>query len=169
MDASKIFIDSFNHMKWADLQIWNEINISKSILNDEKIAELIFHIHLVQNMFLNVWIDSEYSIDRKNKSIDYAKTLANRFYTDLNLFTKEFEKIDFEMETYLPWAGMLKRVIGKEANKTQLNETIMQLIQHSTYHRAQINKRIREIGEQPAATDYIYWAWIGKPEVEFKI
>jgi uncharacterized damage-inducible protein DinB len=50
-----------------------------------------------------------------------------------------------------------------------MHETINQVIQHSTYHRAQINKRIRELGEEPPFTDFIYWAWINKPIVEFKL
>ena len=40
----------------------------------------------------------------------------------------------------------------------------MQVALHSTYHRGQINARIRELGGEPPLTDFIAWVWAGKPQ-----
>lgn len=169
MNAQVIFLDLFEHMKWADLQIWKKIKSSSNIQCDEKCIDLIFHIHLVQNMFLNVWLNDDSPIDRKTQTIEKAEELAFNFYGRLNAFTDKLNEVDLEQEKILPWSAMLKRVIESDPRKTLLHETINQAVQHSTYHRAQINKRIREIDEDPVMSDFIYWAWINKPIVEFKL
>jgi uncharacterized damage-inducible protein DinB len=38
---------------------------------------------------------------------------------------------------------------------------------HSTYHRGQVNARLRELGIEPPLTDYIAWIWFGRPEAEW--
>jgi uncharacterized damage-inducible protein DinB len=35
------------------------------------------------------------------------------------------------------------------------------------YHRGQVNTRIREVGGEPAAVDFINWIWLGKPDPEW--
>lgn len=169
MNAKVIFLDLFQHMKWADLQVWNKIKQSEKLMNDEKCTDLIFHIHLVQNMFLNVWLNDNLQIDRKNRSLESAEKSALMFYERLKKFIKNFDNVNLEEEKILPWAVMLKKVLGADPRNTLMHETINQAVQHSTYHRAQINKRIRELDENPPFTDFIYWAWINKPIVEFKL
>ena len=34
---------------------------------------------------------------------------------------------------------------------------------HSTYHRGQVNVRLRELGGEPQLVDFIAWVWEGKP------
>ena len=47
-----------------------------------------------------------------------------------------------------------------------LVETLLQIPLHSTYHRGQIAIRMRELGGEPAATDFILWVFIDKPAAE---
>jgi len=44
-----------------------------------------------------------------------------------------------------------------------LVETMLQIPSHSTHHRGQIATRLREIGGEPPITDFIMWAFTGKP------
>jgi uncharacterized damage-inducible protein DinB len=48
-----------------------------------------------------------------------------------------------------------------------LAETILQVSSHSTYHRGQVNARLREVGGEPPLVDYIAWFWFGGPEPEW--
>ena len=169
MNGALIFTDSFNHMKWADHLIWKNIIGSQTIQSDEKAIDLIFHIHLVQNLFINTWLSKEEQIDRKDRSLTNAKILAENFHSKLPMFMETLASVNLEKEMVLPWASMLKRVLGKEPRNTLLHETIMQMIQHTTYHRGQLNKRFREMNEEPVMSDFIYWAWIEKPIVEFNL
>ncbi len=39
-----------------------------------------------------------------------------------------------------------------------VEEVLTQLFGHSWYHRGQIASAVRALGEEPAVTDFIYWA-----------
>jgi uncharacterized damage-inducible protein DinB len=67
----------------------------------------------------------------------------------------------------IPWSVFMERRIGKKVVPATLEETMLQVASHSTYHRAQINIRLREIGGEPPMTDFIAWVWLGKPKVDW--
>ena len=67
----------------------------------------------------------------------------------------------------VPWARRIVARLGVEPSSVTLHETLMQLPQHSTYHRGQVNMRLRQLGVEPPLTDFIAWAWLGKPEAEW--
>ena len=45
--------------------------------------------------------------------------------------------------------------------------TVLQVISHSTHHRAQANTRLRMVGAEPPMVDYIAWLWRGRPKPEW--
>jgi len=64
----------------------------------------------------------------------------------------------------IPWA---KRYAKEEAAAATLGDTLLQVPMHSTYHRGQVNARIRELGGEPPLVDYIVWVWLGRPAAEW--
>jgi uncharacterized damage-inducible protein DinB len=44
------------------------------------------------------------------------------------------------------------------------DEPIFQVTSHSTYHRGQVNARVREGGRRMPLVDFIAWVWFGKPD-----
>jgi uncharacterized damage-inducible protein DinB len=44
---------------------------------------------------------------------------------------------------------------------------MIQVATHSTYHRGQVNARLREVGGEPPLVDYIAWIWFGRPAPEW--
>ena len=50
-----------------------------------------------------------------------------------------------------------------------LGDTAWQVFSHSTYHRGQMATRIRELGGEPPAVDYIYWAWTRRPAAAWDV
>jgi uncharacterized damage-inducible protein DinB len=56
---------------------------------------------------------------------------------------------------------------GKKVMPATLEETMLQVASHSTYHRGQINTRFRELGGEPAMVDFITWVWLGKPKSQW--
>ena len=67
----------------------------------------------------------------------------------------------------IPWSVFLERKFGKKVNPATMEETILQITSHSTYHRGQINTHFRELGGEPASVDFIIWVWLGKPEEDW--
>jgi uncharacterized damage-inducible protein DinB len=48
-------------------------------------------------------------------------------------------------------------------------DAMYQVVSHSSYHRGQVNTRIRKIGGEPPLTDFIAWIWRGKPSSEWLV
>ena len=46
-------------------------------------------------------------------------------------------------------------------------DTVLQVVLHTTYHRGQINLRLRELGVEPPLTEYFVWTWRGKPAADW--
>lgn len=63
----------------------------------------------------------------------------------------------------VPWAAMVEGRLGRAPETTTIGETALQVALHSTYHRGQINARLREFGGEPPLVDYIAWVWLGRP------
>jgi uncharacterized damage-inducible protein DinB len=67
----------------------------------------------------------------------------------------------------LPWVGWIEQQSKQTLAPTTLGETILQVISHSTHHRAQANTRLRMVGAEPPMVDYIAWLWRGRPKPEW--
>ena len=63
----------------------------------------------------------------------------------------------------LPWAAIVGDLFGRAPEMPTLGETALQVALHSTYHRGQINARLREVGGEPPLVDYIVWVFLGRP------
>jgi uncharacterized damage-inducible protein DinB len=57
--------------------------------------------------------------------------------------------------------------LGRRPEPTTIGETALQVVFHSTYHRGQINARLRTVGVESSLVDYIAWVWLGRPEPEW--
>ena len=67
----------------------------------------------------------------------------------------------------LPWSSFFAKRAGFEPHPSTLGETLLQLPSHSTYHRGQVNTRLRELGATPPLVDFIAWVWAGKPPAKW--
>ncbi|MGH9902557.1 MAG: DinB family protein, partial [Pyrinomonadaceae bacterium] len=57
--------------------------------------------------------------------------------------------------------------IGRAPATTTAGETALQVVLHGTYHRGQVNARLKEVGGVPPLVDYIAWLWLGRPAAEW--
>ena len=71
-----------------------------------------------------------------------------------------------QRQVHFPWSQQLVERWGV-AQPATLTETILQVALHSTYHRGQVNTRLRELGAEPPLTDFIAWIWMGRPAAEW--
>ena len=72
------------------------------------------------------------------------------------------------MKVIIYYSMFMSRKTGKKVVPATLEETMMQVASHSTYHRGQINTRFRELGGEPAMVDLIAWVWLGKPKADWE-
>jgi uncharacterized damage-inducible protein DinB len=59
--------------------------------------------------------------------------------------------------------AQVEQALGVPPGMTTLGDTCFQVASHSTYHRGQVNARIRELGVEPPLVDFIAWRWFKNP------
>jgi uncharacterized damage-inducible protein DinB len=156
------------HMQWADALVWAAALSSSGAADDLALRGKLFHTHMVQRAFLLVWNAGTLK-PPPSEPPGLLVTLksARAYYTDLAAFFSALGEDEIDRPVVLPWAGGFAEHLNREPATPTLAETILQVVMHSTYHRGQVNARLRELGTEPPLTDYIAWIWFGRPEAQW--
>lgn len=154
----------FAHMEWADAQVWTAALSNAGAADDAALRAKLSHTHGVQRAFICVW-QNVTVVRPPADPPDLRTTLAaaRAYYRDLAQFVPTLAEEDLARPTVMPWSRGFAEYLGREPTVTTLAETMTQVAMHSTYHRGQVNTRLRELGVEPALTDYIGWLWFGRP------
>lgn len=151
------------HMEWADSTVWSAVHKFQGT-EDKRLADLLNHLHMTQAAFLDAWRGMQFDAKSfRERSLAETEHFARECYCTARNFTEALDAAMLDRPVNLPWAEHF----AKPANPTNLGETIMQVSQHSTYHRGQANMRLREIGGEPPLVDYIAWLWMGRPKANW--
>ncbi len=158
----------YEHMEWANATVWSAIMACENGKIDSKVRDYFYHLHMVEFAFLRVWQsegrETPYPVFDDSKELmlwgySYYKKIFEYFITLID------EKIAEPIS--VPWAEMVEKRIGRMPQTTTIGETMLQVVLHSTYHRGQINHRLREIGGEPPLVDYIAWVWLDRPSANW--
>lgn len=154
------------HMEWADAEVWRAVLAHEAAGDDTRLRELLMHLHLVQRLFLIVWQKQPFDPSRGQPQFATAVDLRNwaqTYYADANRFLDTVDEVTLKTDVSMPWVKSFEAQLGRTFSTPTLGETIFQVTSHSTYHRGQVNARLREVGGQPPLVDYIAWIWFGRP------
>lgn len=164
MNTLELIRDLLRHMEWADAVVWRAIFASTAAAADDVTKARLHHIHMVQRAFLNVWKEVPHSVNAGG-DLDLVQLAqwAREYHGLLGDYVATLTDSDLDKPVALPWAKFLTKELGRDPSVASFGETMVQVASHSTYHRGQINSRLRELGEEPPLTDFIAWIWIGKP------
>jgi uncharacterized damage-inducible protein DinB len=168
MNAIQLFSDLFHHMEWADATVWRSVLAAPAASTDERIKNYLHHIHMVQHAFINVWRAQPHSA---NAGSDLVLTelpeWGRQFHQLAGAYLQTLSEEDLDQPFVMPWAKYLTKHLGRDPEVTTKGETILQVAAHSTYHRGQVNARLRELGSEPPLVDYIAWIWFGRPAADW--
>jgi uncharacterized damage-inducible protein DinB len=167
MNDLRTLKDLFRHMQWADALVWNAVLPNADAAADERLRELLFHLHLVQRLFLTVWKEEAFKSPPESPDLATVRESARSYYADLEAFLSQMDELMLTNVVVLPWAARFAERLGRAPATPTLAETLLQVVMHSTYHRGQVNARLRALGGEPPLTDYIAWVWFGRPEAEW--
>src|SRR5262245_21767317 len=155
-------------MEWADATVWRAVIDSSAASSDPIIKARLHHSHLVQHAFLNAWWKAPHS---SNAGSDLKLTELTKwgreYHAHANEYLTSLTESSLDHELVVPWASSMASQLGRAPGTPTIGETILQVAAHSTYHRGQINTRLREVGAEPPLTDYIAWIWFGRPAPEW--
>ncbi|MGD8866815.1 MAG: DinB family protein [Gemmatimonadales bacterium] len=167
--VTDVFQDLMRHMEWADATVWNSVLADPRARSDERVRDCLHHAHVVQWAYLQIWRDEPVEVPAGASFDDlFALRAWGREYhrqVAVQLETLSGEALDHPIE--FPWAEQLAERFGGPAPAT-LAETILQIVSHTTYHRGQVNMRLRDLGAEPPLADFIAWVWMRKPEAGWK-
>ncbi|MDX9759109.1 MAG: DinB family protein [Bacteroidota bacterium] len=166
----KYIKDLFFHMHWADAQVWDAVLTSDHIADDARIIDLFYHVHSVQRAFMAVWTNNPIAMPKREHfvSLQQLADWGRTYHMEMMELWPSFDTTRLEEVMSVPWSRFMEQRMGRKPDTVTMEETMLQVLQHSTYHRGQINARLREIGAEPPLTDYITWLWLGRPAPEWK-
>lgn len=155
----------FEHMQWADATVWRAVLTTPAAADDSVLHDRLYHIHATQHAFLQAWRrdDVVFTKAEEYPGLDAVLDLARSFYAAAPAFVSALDPDSMDDEMLLPWSRYFAKRAGFAAHPCTLGETLLQLPSHSTYHRGQVNIRLRELGTTPPLVDFIAWVWAGKP------
>lgn len=162
--------DLFAHMEWADATVWRAALLHPSASPDTRLRDLLLHIHVVQRAFLHVWTDRAVIIPNPDEFPDIAavQRWAHPVYAELSEVLNTLDTPALARPLALPWVSEFEQRLGRPFSSFTLGDTMFQVASHSTYHRGQVNMRLRELGAEPPLVDFIAWVWFGKPQAEWQ-
>jgi uncharacterized damage-inducible protein DinB len=165
LDRHRGFLE---HMEWADARMWQSVRAVPAAQNDERLIALLHHLHLVQWIYLSIWRREMPAItDAKTyENADAVMGWARPYYAKAAALIESLDEDALAQIVEFPWADQIAQRYGSAAPAT-MRETIAQILLHTTYHRAQVATRVRELGGEPALTDYIAWIWLNRPRPEW--
>jgi uncharacterized damage-inducible protein DinB len=163
LDALK---ELYRHMAWADSKVWTAADATPTAGTDSKIHGLLFHLHNVQWGFLKVWQGFELKMPKPDEFPELAslRDWSRSYSAEVRDFLDGLEPAKLEEALRMPWVGYFEKRLGLTAADPTVGETLFQVTSHSTYHRGQVNARLRELGGEPPLVDFIAWIWMGKPD-----
>jgi uncharacterized damage-inducible protein DinB len=159
------------YMEWADARMWAAVTANDATKRDGEILKQLQHLHTVQRMFLGLW--TRESLDAmtalaSSQPFDLAalQQAARSYYERAQQFLAGGARLVEHVE--MPWLAEYERQLGMTFAKPTVAETVIQVVNHTTHHRAQVQARVRTLGGDPQLVDYIGWIWFGKPAPDWR-
>jgi uncharacterized damage-inducible protein DinB len=151
----------YRHMEWADATVWSAVQ------PDADLAGRLHHIQMTQRFFLKLWREEPIDYGEITGPATAAEVLAasRKYYEDIHPFLERVTEAELQRKLDIPWAEHFAR--DGVLLAVTMAETMFQVTSHSTYHRGQVNARLRAIGVTPPNVDYIAWLWSGRPAAEW--
>lgn len=170
MKQIDILTELLNHMEWADSVTWKTVLNCSNSKDDKNIKDLLLHYHTAQRKYFSIWQEKPFDFNDQSdfKNLTSILPLFMKYYKELNEFFRNLNNNKLDENIIYPNIDRIKKILGKIPASVNFTETVLQVVVHTSYHRGQVNKRLREIGGEPETSDFIAWAWLGKPDAVWK-
>jgi uncharacterized damage-inducible protein DinB len=154
------------HAEWADALVW--ASVTASGLEDDELRAKLHHLHMVQWAYLHIWRAEPVKPRELGTfpTMAAVRAWAREYYRELPAYLASVSVADVGREVRFPWAERLVQRFGR-VQPARWAESVLQVALHSSHHRGQVARRLRELGAESPLADYIAWIWTGRPEADW--
>jgi uncharacterized damage-inducible protein DinB len=155
-----------SHAEWADALVWKSVLASAQ--GDTELQAKLHHLHVVQWTYLHIWRGEQVRPREASTfpTLGGMSTWAREYYRELSAYLSGLDESALGRELRFPWADRLVERFGKPRTVTWC-ESVLQVAMHSSHHRGQVVRRLRELGSEPPLTDFVAWIWMDRPEADW--
>lgn len=142
----KYFLKLYNYNYWSNKRVLGAIEKQK--VNDPKILQLMGHVLAAQYLWLHrikglpapdVKLWGDYSFERLN---DMAEDVGKKWIEFVEVTDNFDRELTYKNYTNDPYTNNVENIM-------------IHLVNHSSYHRAQVAMLLRQKGFEPINTDFI--------------
>jgi uncharacterized damage-inducible protein DinB len=143
--------DLVQHKNYANASLLNAIGANQDASGDAEIRALLHHIIVANRFWLSLFLDESFDLDRESKVPDSLRELAVLYR---QTHDREIEWLSMLSNSDLERLLVTPFIPDRNFSVAQ---AAMQVCLHSHGHRAQCLTRLRSLGGQPPAIDFIVW------------
>ena len=167
--ATDLLLDLFDHMESADAAVSSAALKDASACSDPQLCKYMLHTSSAQRAFLDAWQERPFAFrdTYDGARLDAEFVAVRSYYPEARAFIAGLDEAALGRDMRLPWVPWIEQHFKQALAMTSLGETILQVVSHTTHHRAQANARLRQLGVEPPMVDYIAWLWKGRPRPEW--
>jgi uncharacterized damage-inducible protein DinB len=167
--SRELLLDLFSHMEAADAAVWSAVLTHDAAREDVEMKKYLLHTSTVQRAFLDAWTAQPFTF---RTTFDEASLPAElddvrAYYPRARAYLTSVDEASLAAPFAPPWLQYVEQHMGRTPGTTTLGETALQVISHTTHHRAQASARLRALGGTPPLVDYIAWLWRDRPAPEW--
>ena len=135
--------------------------IRDNTVTDEKVLQLMSHISAAQTLWIMRILGENTAAAPNIWTIVPVEEIETRFLTNNDRLAKAIDLLADTDKHTISYTNLA----GKHFS-TGLADILHHVLNHGTYHRAQIATRFKELGMQPVGTDYILYIWESAPSLQ---
>jgi uncharacterized damage-inducible protein DinB len=150
-NASPSLLRLFQYTRCANDLVIEALRDARAGAPAEEALRLLSHLLRAQSIWWGRAVGDEETAGLELWTTDTLEACAERSARSIDRWTEVIEA-----------AGDLTRTVryrnsAGTAFETDLRDIAHHVVNHATHHRAQIARLLREAGEEPPASDYIYY------------
>jgi uncharacterized damage-inducible protein DinB len=152
-----LFRDLFEHQAYADAAMVNAIRRHETAARDEQLRTLLHHILLAHRFWVHSSQGLPFVAEAEAPVPDSLETIAARYQETQ---ARERQWLAGVQESDLD--RLLESPLF-EGRRYAVRDGLMQVCLHSQGHRSQCASKLRTLGGEPPALDYVLWIKDGRP------
>jgi uncharacterized damage-inducible protein DinB len=143
--------DLVQHKNHANEVLLRAITEHEPAASDTELRRLLHHVILANRFWLFLFLDHPFDVDRESQvpeSLQAVATLYRKTHKQESEWIIGLRESDLQRTLATPFIP---------DRSFSLPQALMQVCMHSHGHRAQCATRLRSLGGNPPATDFILW------------